>query len=440
VALHPILAAKLTEAVAPMAADTTSRDVKLPAIANKVHSVIGMRRSGKTTFLKQICTERRASVPPEQAVYLSFDDERLGPLEVDQLSLLLDEYYRRYPALRGKHVVQWLFDEIQLVSGWERFVRRILDSERVEVVVSGSSAKMLSREVHTSLRGRGIETEIHPFSFREHLRHRGSEPQNLPSRWTAAERSRIEKAFREYAIGGGFPEAQGLSNPLRYQLLQGYVETVMFRDVVERHGITQVAALRWLIRHCLRNPAGLLSVHGLVNDLRSQGHAIGKDTVHALLAHLQDAFLFAAVPVATESLRRQNSNPRKIFPADHGLIAAFDASGRSNLGHQLEVMVHTELRRRRADLAYVRNDDGTEVDFLARYLGAGEELIQVCADVSDPATLQRELRGLASARATYPRAKQRLLLLNRIDRPLDAGDVSVRAIPDWLLEPAPDEG
>ncbi|MEQ1631348.1 MAG: ATP-binding protein [Planctomycetota bacterium] len=433
--LHPVLGAKLTEALVAPTPAATPRDVRLPAIRNKVHSVIGMRRSGKTTFLKQLCAERRAKAPPECAVYLSFDDERLGTLEVQQLSLLLEEHYRRHSDLRNKRVVTWLLDEIQLVPGWERFVRRILDSELVEVVVSGSSAKMLSREVHTSLRGRGMETEIHPFGFREHLRHREAEPEKPPTRWTAAERSRIEKAFRTYLTEGGFPEAQGLPASVRIPLLQGYVETVMFRDVVERHGITQVAALRWLIRHCLRNPARLLSVHGLVNDLRAQGHPIGKDAVHAMISHLQDAFLFTAVPLATESVRRQNSNPRKVYPVDHGLIAAFDPSGKSNLGHHLEVVVHTELRRRHADVAYVRNEDGTEVDFLVRRPGEHEELIQVCADIGEPATLARELRALESAHEEHPKATRRLLLGERTDTKIEARGVIVQTIPEWLLEP-----
>jgi hypothetical protein len=180
----------------------------------------------------------------------------LAEIAADQLSALLEEFYRRHPQLRRRAKVAWYFDEIQLVAGWERFVRRVLDSENVQVLVSGSSARMLSREVHTSLRGRGIETTVRPFGFREFLRHRGEEPRAEPRRWTADERSRVEKRFGEYLIEGGFPEAQGLTRALRVELLQGYVDTVLFRDVLERYGVSQVSALRWIVRHCLRNPAG----------------------------------------------------------------------------------------------------------------------------------------------------------------------------------------
>ena len=434
--LHPVLAEKLNAALAPATdAARTRRDVRLPTIPGKVHAVIGMRRAGKTTFLRQMLDERRAASEIERAVYLSFDDDRLTGLDAAQLGFLLEELYRRHPALRGKETVHWFLDEIQLVPGWERFVRRVLDCERVEVVVSGSSARMLSREVHTSLRGRGIATVIRPFSFREFLRHRGEEPTKAPRRWVPAERSLVEKRFREFLQVGGFPEAQGLPPALGIELLQGYVDTVLFRDVVERYGVVQVAALRWLVRQCLRNPAGSFSVHRLHQDLRAQGLGVGKDSVHALFGHLLDAFVLSAVPLVTESERQRNSNPRKVYPADPGLIRAFDASGRRNLGHALETVVLNELERRGAEVGYVKSGDGSEVDFLARHPAAEHELIQVCADVTDEKTRLRELRALDAAAREHPRATQRLLVLDR-DARAHVGRAAVEVQPayEWLLE------
>jgi hypothetical protein len=351
------------------------------------------------------------------------------------LDLLLQEYYRRFPELRGRETVYWFLDEIQLVRGWERFIRRVMDTERVEIVVSGSSAKLLSREVHTSLRGRGMETVIRPFSFREFLRHRGEEPQRPPSYLTPAERSLLERRFREYLVVGGFPEAQTLSPGLRVELLQGYVDTMLFRDIVERYGVTQVAALRWLTRQCLRNPAGALSVHRLYRDLRAQGHRVAKDALHAMLGHLVDAFLITAVPLSTDSERRRNSNPRKIYPVDPALIGAFDVSGRTNVGHALETVVLNELERRKAEVGYVRTTTGFEVDFHVRFRGAGEELIQVCADLSDVRTLERELRALAEATRDYPRAGRRLLVLEWSQvSAVTTPDVVVQPAYEWLLE------
>ena len=434
--LHPVLLEKLNAALLPAAmTGMTVRDARLPAVPGKVHAVIGMRRAGKTTFLRQLQAERRSSLPPERALYLSFDDDRLAGLGADQLSLLLEEYYRRFPELRGRKTVTWLLDEIQLVPGWDRFVRRVMDSEKVEIVVSGSSARMLSREVHTSLRGRGMETIIRPFSFREFLRHRGVAPKQEPARWTARERSAVEKRFGEYLVEGGFPETQGLAAALRVELLQGYVDTVLFRDVVERYGVSQVAALRWLIRQCLRNPAGALSVHRLHLDLKAQGHGMAKDAVHTLFGYLQDAFLMNAVPLATDSERRRNSNPRKVYPVDTGMIGAFDNSGRANLGHALECAVHDELARRGGEVGYVRTGQGFEVDFHVRAASGSTELIQVCAEIADAATLTRELRALADAALDYPRATRRLLVLHRGALALDQPGVLVQPVYEWLLTP-----
>ena len=133
--LHPILAEKLSAALVPAPPNgLTRRDARLPAVPGKVHAVIGMRRAGKTTFLRQLLDERRAELPPERALYISFDDDRLAGIEVDQLGFMLEEYYRVYPSLRGRETCYWFLDEIQFVPGWERFVRRVLDTEQVEIV------------------------------------------------------------------------------------------------------------------------------------------------------------------------------------------------------------------------------------------------------------------------------------------------------------------
>jgi uncharacterized protein len=450
-ALLEALQEKLNDVLQPLgAAPLTRRDAVLPGIPGKAHAVIGMRRAGKTCFLKQLLAERRRGAPPEHSIYLSFDDDRLAGINASQLDALLEEYYRRHPETRRKVRAAWFLDEIQLVEGWDRFVRRLLDTESIDIVVSGSSARMLSREVHSSLRGRAMPTTITPFSFREALRHRGEEPTGRADRFTASTRSAIEKRLREYLIVGGFPEAQGsgdrpLDRATRIALLQGYVDTVLFRDVIERHGVSQVAALRWIIRHALRNPCGSVSVSKLYTDLRSQGHTVAKDTVHALLDHLMDAFVIAAVPVATDSERRRNTNPRKIYPADPGLIDAFDTSGRPNTGHALETVVYNELCRRGAEVAYVKTSEGFEVDFLARHADGRQELIQVCADISNDATWDRETRALEAAVAEHPTAERLIVTLDAATRSTGSGThrsarsgsaTRVLAAHQWLLSSA----
>jgi predicted AAA+ superfamily ATPase len=265
----------------------------------------------------------------------------------------------------------------------------VLDTEALDIVVSGSSARILSREIHSSLRGRALPTVITPFSCREALRHRGEEPAERVDRLPPATRSVVEKRLREYLVAGGFPEAQGvgkrpLDRATRLSLLQGY--------------------------------------------------NIAKDTVHALLDHLIDAFVIAAVPVATESERRRNTNPRKLYPADPGLIDAFDTSGRPNTGHALETAVFNELSRRGAAVSYVKTSGGFEVDFLAQHPDGRQELVQVCADAADTGNWQRETRALDAARDDHPRAERTIVVLDTITaRSLSHPKTRVLPAHQWLL-------
>jgi predicted AAA+ superfamily ATPase len=165
---------------------------------------------------------------------------------------------------------------------------------------------------------------------------------------------------------------------------------------------------------------------------------VARDLVHALLGHLTDAFLLTAVLLATDSERKRNSNPRKVYPADPGLIRAFDASARAHVGHALETAVLNELERRGAEVGYVKTDEGLEVDFLVRYPADGEELVQVCADASAEAALARELRALAAAAKEHPRAGRRLLVLDRDSVPrLDTPGLPVQPAYEWLLAAVP---
>ena len=402
----------------------------------KATAVTGIRRAGKTAFLHRMRRQLvDQGVARERLPYLTFEDERLDGLHGRGLGLVVDEYYRRFPHLRDA-AVTWCLDEVQMAAGWERFVRRLLDTERAHVFVTGSSAALLSQEIATALRGRAWQVVMHPFSFEEALRHRGRPIPPDPAFLAPRERSHLERAMLDWLQAGGFPEAQGLDAAPRFQLLRDYVDVAVLRDVIERHAVRNVVALQALVRHLLGNAGSLFSVEKFHAALRSQGIAAGRDTLHRFLAHLDDCFLVRFVWMESGSERQRMVNPRKAYPVDPGLIPLFDRTGRANVGHALETAVLVELERRRCAVTYVRTPEGYEVDFLARRAGGGEELIQVCADLSDPATAGRELRALAGAGARFPQARKRLLTLSGDGIPgdLPAG-VEAQPAYEWLLAP-----
>jgi predicted AAA+ superfamily ATPase len=432
--LDQILKEKILSAVESPLPELTRRAVELPAISNKALAVIGMRRAGKTSFLHQCRGDLMAQGRnPKNLVYFNFEDERLGGLQVADLHKVVDVHARLFPP-STQEKVGFFFDEIQLVTGWEQFCRRLLDSGTHEIFVSGSSAKLLSREIATSMRGRAWEILIQPFGFGEFLQHHGYAIPEDAGRLVARERAFLDHQFSVYLEVGGFPEAQGMEIADRRKLLQGYVDVVLLRDVIERHGVGNPIVLRWMVRRLLGNPAGHFSITKFAADLKSQGIPAGREMLYQFLEHFEDTFLVASLQLATDSEKRRQVNPRKVYPADTGLIPVFDRSGKSNAGHALEVAVFHELQRRGDSVGYWKTAEGREVDFAVTTATGERELIQVCVSLDDAETRERELRALQEACTEFSDARPFILTLeSRLPYPEMPAGVAVLPVWEWIL-------
>ncbi|MEW6500824.1 MAG: ATP-binding protein [Thermodesulfobacteriota bacterium] len=373
----------------------TRRSSRIPAVAGKVDVVIGMRRTGKTFFCFQTIADLLAAgTPKENILYLNFEDDRLLDFRVGDFQTILDVYFARYPDHRNAPCY-FFFDEIQRIGNWELFIRRLLDTEKnVRIVLTGSSAKFLSREIATSLRGRSLATEIFPYGFTEFL-----QAQNIfatpPTQFGSRTVSRLRKAAADYLTIGGFPETQTLERHLRVEVLQGYIDSVLLRDIIERHGVGNVVALKHLVSHIMNTPGGRFSVNKFYNSLKSMSVRCTKNNLYEYLDHLVDAYLFYRVPIHTRSEKARMLNPAKIYAIDTGLLNAMHFRNAANQGPLLETLVFMHLRRHGFEAEYVVTRDGFETDFLARHPLTGERLlIQACLDMADQKTFNREMRGL----------------------------------------------
>ncbi len=433
-----MLRLKLSESLAAPIPERTARDIRLPAVPNKALAVIGVRRGGKTSFLyRHIADSLAAGDARGTHLLVSLEDERLVGMTAEDLGWLLEEHRRVVPAVREQGRRTVYLDETQVVSGWEAVVRRLLDAHDTRIFVSGSSARLLSSEVHTSLRGRSMEVLIHPFSFREVLRHTGEEPAGKWARLSIDERDVLDAALRSYLKVGGFPEAQGVDVRDRMSLLKGYVDLMVLRDVIERHRVSNVEALRRLQRHLMANPGGAFSVSRFHRDLKSQALSVGEETLHHLLSHLEDAFLVRLVSMHTPSERQRMRNPRKVYPVDPGLIPVYERAGRENRGRSLEAAILLELERRGYDVGWVRVGDDLEVDFHAENPALDPLLIQVSLDTASDATWEREIRALEAAAELHPDARALLITLDPAppSRPLP-DRIEWQPASRWLLESA----
>jgi len=328
-------------------------------------------------------------------------------------------------------VVHCFFDEIQDISNWELFIARLLRSEKCRIYLTGSSATMLSKEIATQLRGRSLAWELFPFSFAEFLAHRGIHPKD----GTSKERHLVQHAFEEYREKGGFPEIFDFSKKLRIMTHQEYYKSILLRDVVERHDAPHPQAVADLAARLISNAGALYSLNRLQEYLRSVGHGLTKDFVHNCVQWFEDAFFLFSVRMYTPSLARQNTNPKKIYCVDHGMLPSLNPSILANRGHILENMVFSHLRRNTQEIYYYKTNAGNEVDFLWIDATGRKRLLQVCHDISAPDTRKRELAGLTQAMRELGLSESEIVTDRTAETVKNSGQ-AIHIIPiwKWLLD------
>lgn len=405
-----------------------ARRVEITPVPGKATICIGVRRSGKSTFMFQLMRQLLDSGASRQNIlYLNFFDDRLHRLQHEGLGVILEAYFSLYPEKKNTEKVYCFFDEIQVVSGWEPFIDRLLRTEICEVYITGSSAQMLSREIATQMRGRALSWEIFPFSFREFLDFKGVESVEP---FTTKKRLLIQKAFAEYWQNGGFPEVAGLSRQLRIKTHQEYFHAMLFRDLVERHDISHPRAITDLAHWLVDNSASLYSVNNLTGYLKSLGHKAPKAAVSDYLAWFEDAYVLFTVRIFGASLARANTNPKKIYCIDHALVTSVSTGILVNSGHLLENLVFTALRRVTPEIYYFKSKGGKEVDFLAQRQDRSRILVQVCESLADPQTRKREITALGEAMAELNLSSGTIVTRGEEEQiAVDSGKIDV--IPAW---------
>src|SRR5665647_261305 len=413
----------------------TPRDLVLTASPGQARVLIGMRRVGKTfACFQEMDRLVRSGIDRRRILYLNLEDDRLGSPTPDLLSTVLETFYRMSPDARADGAFLFL-DEVQAVPEWARFARRVLDTERVRLHITGSSAKMLSTDVATEFRGRGLAVDVWPFSFAEYARHMG-EPAVSARYPGAVDRSKLEALFLRYLRTGGFPGVAAMDDRERVQTLQDYVELVVVRDTVERHRLTNITAVRAFILMLVQSTGRLFTVNKTYRDLKSRGVEVGKDLLHAVLGHASDACLAFTVGRFSRSVRERAVRPRKVYAVDPWLASAVSLATTRDTGARLETAVYVELRRRLGRtrdgaIAYYVTEGGHEVDFVTGDAEQGEAtaIVQVCADLSDPATRGRELRALDEGMTELRRDTATLVTLHETgEERLPGGTVQILSL------------
>lgn len=404
------------------------RRLHVEPVPRKAAVCIGVRRSGKSTYLFQVIKRLLdGGVSRQNILYLNFFDDRLHSLNRGNLGLVAEAYYSLYPEKKGTETVHCFFDEVQAAQGWEPFVDRLMRTEKCQVYLTGSSARMLSKEIATQMRGRALSWEIFPFSFREFLDWKGL---TVDGALSTKRRLQVQKAFGEFWETGGFPEVAGLSRALRIKIHQEYFHTILFRDLVERHDVPHPRAVTDLARRLVDNAASLYTVNSLTRYLQSLGHKAPKAAVSEYLEWFEDAYFLFTVRLFDASLARSNANPKKVYSVDHAMIASVASGILVNTGHLLENLVFAALRRTHREIYYYRTRTGREVDFVVPVKGRPRLLVQACESLSDPPARKREVQALVEAMAELDLKKATIVTRSEEER-LAAGGRTIDVVPAW---------
>lgn len=374
------------------------RHLELPLDSPKVVTLTGVRRSGKTFLMFHTIQRLLASgVDRRSILYLNLSDDRLYPALLEELDLILPAHGEIYPeTMSGR---RYLFlDEVQEVAGWERYVRRIHDTEDVRVFVTGSSSRLLARDLAPALRGRSLGFEVFPLSFAETAEFLG-----LPRRrYNREDETRLAHALERYVRWGGLPEIVLAEAALRPLILAEYASLIFYREVVERYAVRNEHVMKLLLKSCASRPASLLSVNKVHRDLRSRGVSVSKNTLYEYLDHLEDAYVLFLLPRDERSIRKQEQNPKKVHVIDPALTTAFGAPTEGDLGARLENLVFLQERRGSHDIRHAAN--AHEIDLVVK-AGDARRYLNVTWSLSDPDTRERERRAMAWGATRYPGAE-----------------------------------
>jgi len=363
----------------------------MPELACHALIISGIRRCGKSTLLHQLLKERHPN-----AYYLNFEDPRLYEFELNDFTRL-DELVADH---EGKVL---FFDEIQVVNGWERYIRQKLD-EGFRLVITGSNASLLSSELGSKLTGRHITKELFPFSWSEFCEFRSLDYS--------------EEALKKYMETGGFPEYVKTEND---DILHQLFEDILFRDIAVRYGVRGVKSLQRLALYLLSNIGNLVTG----NKLRSLFGIGATSTVMEYFSYLEQTWLMHFIPKFSYSMRKQSVNPRKVYAIDTGLINVNSKSFSGDHGRILENLVFLHLRRNFQKIFYF--SEKGECDFVTFDKGTIDDVIQVCYDLN-PDNLDRELNGLFEALSFFKQKEGTIITLNQSDA-FERGDLIAKAVP-----------
>lgn len=375
--------------------DTIARDIDIKRYAeakpSKITVIAGFRRVGKTYLLFDLIKRLLQKNVREEMLYVNFEDERI-PLHTEFMTALLPTCKQIF----DKKMKYLFLDEIHNMPEWSKWVRRIYDKEALRIFITGSSSKMSSKEIPTELRGRFLSVDVFPLSFSEFMRFKNMTIDAEAIEYSEDERATLSKSIDEFLTYGSMPEVVLASKDIKFEIINSYYQSVVRRDMIERHNVRNEESFKALLRLLLNSTS--YSITKIYNTLKSLGYKVGKSTVQSYLSHIENAYFMFSVPLFSYKIKDQMQYARKLYVIDNGFINKISTKLSNNYGRLLEnaVAVHLIRTSNGRELYYWKSPK-EEVDFVVKQGTKVIQLIQVCYDATDLSTREREIRTLIKA-------------------------------------------
>jgi predicted AAA+ superfamily ATPase len=415
-------------------ASYTSRIGKVHMVDHMVSTLVGARRSGKSFRARQVADEmlKRGCLPSlEHVCPVDFDNPILSSMSAVELNTIQETFLKISPGFGLSTPLLFLLDEIHKIDNWEEYVIDLSRNPNWKVIVTGSSSKLLREDISTELRGKAITSTVYPLDFTEFLAFSQAEHAK-GSTLGNAERKRL---FDQYLLWGGFPALVPLPEETKEAVLQEYLDTMMLKDLIQRYNIANPNL-------CAAVCAYLLSVVGkpytqasMMRYLEQAGFKTSKETLRDYMKWCEDSWLLFAMPIFTDSRKKQERNYKKIYAIDWALANFNSPVWDGSLTRAFENMVYLHLRRKWGRLNYYLTRDKTEVDFIVSNRGKPDMAVQVSLDVSAPHTFSREIAPLIKT-ASYFGISNNVLVTRDQEETVRQQGVTVRIVPayKWLCE------
>lgn len=415
------------------------RDISIPIDSDFINTITGPRRAGKTYFCFQLIDQikKQKKGIENNILYINFEDEKLLNANAKDLDNLLETFYELF-SVNEKENLYLFLDEIQKVKNWDSWVRRIYDTnKKVKIIVTGSSSKLLSKEISTKLRGRALNTEIFPLDFKSYLKWKNIE-YNLNTILYSKKKKEIKKNFKEYLIQGGYPSIV-LDNKIKDEVLQNYYESMILKDIIERHNLKEIKKLRTLASLLFDSVTKEISYNKIANKMSSLGYNISKNTIIEYVSYFEDSYLFFQNLKYEYSTTKQLGSIKKIYCIDNGLLNSVSFKFSEDFGKLIENLVFLELKKRKKEVFFHR--DEYECDFILKEKNKVSEAIQVTSSLNEK-NEKREINGLMEALNKH-RLKEGLILTYENPgenediektKTINGKSVKIKPVWKWLLE------